>query len=62
MCFGNGVNDIEMFMAAQLSAAVLDTEGLCPRLLTYADILVKDIRDGIDLLLYPSRIIADLRW
>lgn len=61
ICFGNGYNDIKMFEIAALSVAVLESEGLCCGLLKEADVLVKSIEDGINLLLNASALIATLR-
>lgn len=61
ICFGNGFNDIKMFEVAILSVAVLGEEGMCSRLLTASDVLVKSIEDGINLLLKPNTLIATLR-
>ena len=61
ICFGNGYNDIKMFEAAELSVAVLEREGMCAKLLTNADVLVKSIEDGINLLLNTKALIATLR-
>ena len=58
---GNGFNDIQMFDAADLSIAILEEEGLCTSLLPHADILVRSITAGLDLLLKPDRIKANLR-
>ena len=61
VCLGNGRNDIKMFQHAALSIAIMDTEGMCSALLKESDICVTSIEDGLDLLLNPKRIIADLR-
>ncbi len=61
VCMGNGRNDIKMFQGAALSVAIMSTEGLCSALLNESDICVTSIEDGLDLLLYPKRIVADLR-
>ena len=61
VCLGNGRNDIKMFQKAALSIAILDTEGMCSKLLSESDICVTSIENGLDLLLNPKRIIADLR-
>jgi len=50
-----------MFQAAGLRIAVLGGEGIAAALLTAADILVRDINDGLDLLLSPDRLVATLR-
>lgn len=61
VCLGNGRNDILMFQESALSIAIMDTEGMYAGLLREADICVSSIEDGLDLLLYPKRIIADMR-
>jgi len=61
VCFGNGNNDIKMFKKSSLAIAVLESEGMCAKLLAEADILVKSIEDGIDLLLNTTALIATLR-
>jgi P-type E1-E2 ATPase len=61
VCLGNGRNDIEMFRDAALSIAIMGQEGMCSALLKESDICVTSIEDGLDLLLNPKRIIADLR-
>ncbi len=59
--FGNGANDAAMFQAAGLRIAVLGGEGIAVALLTAADVLVRDINDGLELLLSPDRLAATLR-
>lgn len=61
ICLGNGRNDIKMFQNAALSIAIMESEGLCSALLLESDICVASIEDGLDLLLNPKRLIADLR-
>jgi soluble P-type ATPase len=58
---GNGANDVAMFNAAALRIAVLGPEGLATALVTVADVLVRDVNDGLDLLLQPRRLVATLR-
>lgn len=60
-CMGNGRNDTKMFEKAALSIGVLDQEGAYGRLLAMADLCVCSAEDGLDLLLYPKRLIAGLR-
>ena len=60
-CLGNGRNDVKMFEAAALSIGIMDKEGACSALLQAADLCVNCTEDGLDLLLYPKRIIAGLR-
>ena len=60
---GNGFNDGEMLDRRRvgLAIAVLGPEGLSTHALEDAHLLVRDVRDGLDLLLKPSRLIATLR-
>ncbi|MDD2497448.1 MAG: ATPase P [Desulfitobacteriaceae bacterium] len=58
---GNGANDVTMLGACALGIAVLGDEGLCTNALTNADLIVKDICDALDLLIYPKRLVATLR-
>lgn len=60
-CIGNGVNDAEMFQVCGLAIVVIGDEGAAVKALKQADIVVKNIEDGITLLLQPSRITATLR-
>lgn len=58
---GNGANDVDMLKAATIGIAVIGREGLSGEALAAADVVVADIRDAIDLLLNPKRLIATLR-
>lgn len=60
-CFGNGFNDMAMFDGADLAVAVLEGEGACAALLSHADVAVRSIAEGLDLLLKPRRLRATLR-
>ncbi len=61
VAFGNGYNDNLMLEKAKLGIIILQEEGISIESLKKADILVKDIDDGINLLLNPKRLIATLR-
>lgn len=61
VAFGNGRNDVLMFQRAALSVAVMDTEGMYAGLIGEADICVRSVEEGLDLLCCPKRLIADLR-
>jgi len=50
-----------MMEAAGLSIAVIGPEGAAARLLAAADVVVRDIRDALDLLSHPLRLKATLR-
>ncbi|MGE5416203.1 MAG: HAD family hydrolase [Acidobacteriota bacterium] len=58
---GNGTNDGPMFSEAELSIAILGSEGCAVKSMMQADILVKDICDALDLLLIEKRLVASLR-
>ena len=45
----------------KLVEGVLEEEGMCASLMLHADVLVKSIADGLDLLLRPDRLRATLR-
>lgn len=60
-CLGNGFNDILMFDECRLSVAVMDAEGVCAKLVPHADILVRSMEEGLELLLAPDRVRATLR-
>lgn len=58
---GNGRNDALMLGEAAFSVAVLGGEGVAGGALQAAQVVVRDIRDGLDLLLVPGRLKATLR-
>ena len=58
---GNGANDAGMLSAAGLGIAALGREGLAIAALQAADLIVPNITDALDLLLYPKRLFATLR-
>ncbi len=62
IAFGNGINDRRMLNTAKIGVCVLLDEGCSVYALTSADILVKSINDGLDLLLHPLRLKATLRF
>jgi P-type E1-E2 ATPase len=61
VAIGNGANDAGMLQAAAIGIAVLGVEGLSLETLTAADVLVRDIHNGLDMLLKPKRLVATLR-
>lgn len=61
VAIGNGRNDELMLKEAALSIAIMDEEGACGRALRAADLCVRSMEDGLDLLIHPSRVIAGLR-
>ena len=58
---GNGLNDIPLFNTVALRIAVLGPEGLAPGLISASDVLVRDVNEGLDLLLSPDRVVATLQ-
>lgn len=58
---GNGVNDASMLRLAALGIAVLGPEGCAREALEAARITVKDPLEGLELFLYPDRLVATLR-
>ena len=61
VAFGNGRNDVMMLKTASLGIAVCQGEGASSEVVQAADIVCKDIRDGLDLLRFPKRLLATLR-
>jgi soluble P-type ATPase len=60
-CIGNGRNDRLMLRAAALGIATVQREGAAVEAVQGADIVVHDVRDALDLLLEPRRLVATLR-
>lgn len=61
MTIGNGTNDRKMLKAARIGVAVIEGEGCSVTALQCADIVVKSIQEGLNLLLNPKRVKATLR-
>ncbi|WP_457572526.1 HAD family hydrolase [Desulfovulcanus sp.] len=61
VCMGNGANDSLMLEQAALSIAVLQEEGAAIQAVMAAQVVVKNILDGLDLLIHPLRLVATLR-
>lgn len=61
VAIGNGRNDELMLKEAALSIAIMDREGACSRALRAADLCVRSMEEGLDLLIHPGRVIAGLR-
>jgi soluble P-type ATPase len=60
-CLGNGRNDRLMVGLAALGIVVIQKEGAAAETVRAADVLVHDVRDALDLLLHPLRLVASLR-
>jgi P-type E1-E2 ATPase len=58
---GNGGNDALMLREAALGIGIIGQEGCAATILKEADVVVTDIVDALELLLYPKRLIATLR-
>ncbi len=58
---GNGLNDRLLLGAAAVGVAVVQDEGIAAPTLAAADVVVPDIRAGLDLFLHPERLLATLR-
>ena len=61
IAIGQGANDAAMLRAAGVGVAVLGDEGLAGAALQSADIIMGSIYDALNLLEYPTRLIATLR-
>ncbi len=61
VALGNGNNDAKMLEIAALGIAILGDEGCSKKTLLASDILCKNIEDGLELLVFPKRIVATLR-
>jgi soluble P-type ATPase len=58
---GNGANDSAMLEHSALGILVVGPEGAAVESLLKAKIIVSSIKDALDLLLHPKRLIATLR-
>ena len=61
VAIGNGNNDKMMLDTATLSIAIIGDEGCSKDALFASNIVCKDIKSAIELLLYPKRLVATLR-
>ena len=61
VAIGNGRNDEALVDAAGLSIVVIGDEGCAAKTLAGADVVCTNIRDALDLLLTPTRLVATLR-
>jgi P-type E1-E2 ATPase len=58
---GQGANDAAMLKAAAIGIAVMGDEGLAVEALLSADVVMGTIHEALNLLEYPTRLIATLR-
>jgi len=61
VAIGNGRNDEALLAGAALSIVVIGDEGCAAKTLANADVVCTNIRDALDLLLLPTRLVATLR-
>lgn len=61
IAIGNGANDAEMLKEASLGIAVMGDEGLAVEALLSADVVMVSIQEALNLLEFPTRLIATLR-
>jgi soluble P-type ATPase len=61
VAIGNGRNDETLIAGAALSIVVIGDEGCAAATLAAADVVCTNIRDALDLLLVPTRLVATLR-
>jgi len=61
VAFGNGRNDAMMLKVASVGIALCQGEGASAEAIQAADVVCKDIGDGLDLLRFPKRLLATLR-
>ena len=59
---GNGNNDTLMLSAARVGVAVCLNEGASALALNHADIAVNSVEDAFNLLMFPNRLKATLRF
>ena len=62
IAIGNGNNDSLMLKEAEIGICVIGKEGASSKSIMNSDIVVKDIKDAINLIENPKRIIATLRY
>ena len=61
IAFGNGSNDCLMVKEAEIGICILEQEGCSVNTLMNSDLVVKNIEDGINMILNPERLVATLR-
>jgi len=60
-CIGNGRNDRLMLWEAALGIAVIGPEGAASEAMVAADVVCRDAKEALSLLLHPKRLVASLR-
>ena len=59
---GNGMNDRMMLKTAKIGIAIIGRERCAVDSLTAADVQVRSVEDGLDLLLNPGRLKATIQF
>ena len=62
VAFGNGNNDRKMLRVAKIGVAVTGKEGSAVDILMAGEVYITDINMGLELLIYPKRLKATLRY
>lgn len=62
VAIGNGSNDEGVLLAARIGICIIGAEGCSARAMKHADIISTDIIDALELLLFPGRLKATLRY
>lgn len=62
VAFGNGNNDRKMLRVAKIGVAVTGREGSAVDIIMAGEVYVNDINAGLELLIYPKRLKATLRY
>lgn len=57
VCVGNGRNDVLMYRIAGFSVAVMDVEGMYGGLAAEADVCIRSMQEGMDLLMNEKRLV-----
>ena len=60
--YGNGNNDLLMLEAARIGVAVIEAEGCATKIFSTADIVVRNILEGLALLFNRDKLKATLRY
>jgi P-type E1-E2 ATPase len=61
IAIGNGANDADMLLSAAIGIGILGREGIAAGAMEAADVLVTDPLIALDLVRFPTRLVATLR-
>ncbi len=59
---GNGSNDELMLKESSIGICIIGQEGCSTRALNSADLAINNIKDALELLIFPNRLKATLRF